>query len=94
MSEVRPGVPSGRMVTRRAGPLQAARWLSLAATPTFAFMALLTAASRTEAFDSLCSSGHVPGLGGMIPMYLLMSAFHATPWLNLVSGRLSSWRCC
>jgi hypothetical protein len=26
-------------------------------------------------------------LTGMVPMYLLMSAFHAAPWVRLVSGR-------
>jgi hypothetical protein len=26
-------------------------------------------------------------LGGMAPMYLLMSAFHSTPWLTLISRR-------
>jgi hypothetical protein len=25
-------------------------------------------------------------LAGMVPMYLLMSAFHLAPWLRLVSG--------
>jgi hypothetical protein len=36
----------------------------------------------------LCSA--MPGgslLGGMIPMYLLMSIFHAAPWLKLISRR-------
>ena len=26
-------------------------------------------------------------LGGMVPMYLLMSAFHSAPWLKLIVGR-------
>jgi hypothetical protein len=26
-------------------------------------------------------------MGGMVPMYLLMSAFHSAPWLKLISGR-------
>jgi hypothetical protein len=26
-------------------------------------------------------------LGGMVPMYLLMSAFHLAPWLKLISRR-------
>jgi hypothetical protein len=26
-------------------------------------------------------------LSGMIPMYLLMSAFHSQPWLKLISSR-------
>lgn len=62
-----------------------ADWLCLAATPTFAAMALLTAMTGT---DMICMSA--PGLlpvGGMVPMYLLMSIFHATPWLRLLRGR-------
>ncbi len=62
-------------MTRLAG------WLSLAATPSFALMALLTAAHGAGAAD-------MPGmspLGGMIPMYVLMSLFHSPPWLTLVS---------
>lgn len=37
--------------------------------------------------DSLCSAGTSLHLGGMVPMYLLMSAFHAAPWLKLIGGR-------
>lgn len=66
----------------------AAGWLSLAAAPTFAIMALLTGILDGGAPDVLCSAvqGASP-LSGMIPMYLLMSAFHATPWLKLMSHR-------
>ena len=28
-------------------------------------------------------------LSGMVPMYLLMSAFHSAPWLKLISRRRS-----
>ena len=67
------------------GRLGAADGLSLAAAPTFAVMALVTAAGGGP-IDMLCSFG--PGaswLGGMVPMYLLMSAFHAGPWLKLIA---------
>jgi hypothetical protein len=63
-----------------------ANWLSLAAAPTFAVMALLTALLGT-APDMLCSAMHASPLGGMVPMYLLMSAFHLAPWLRLISGQ-------
>ena len=64
----------------------AARMLSLAAAPTFAMMAVLTGLGGSP-HDMLCSSAQdALGLGGMAPMYLLMSAFHATPWLRLVSS--------
>jgi hypothetical protein len=67
----------------------APRWLSLAATPVFALMALLTAVPGADAPPMLCSAAQDGSpLAGMIPMYLLMSAFHAGPWLKLVSSRL------
>lgn len=61
-----------------------AGWLALAATPTFAAMALWTAATAAPP-DMLCMM-HASPLGGMTAMYALMSAFHLTPWLRLVSG--------
>ena len=63
-----------------------ARWLGLAATPTFAIMAVLTAVLGGGSADMLCSAGHGLSLGGMVPMYLLMSAFHSAAWLRLISG--------
>lgn len=62
-----------------------AGWLCLAAAPTFAIMALLTAA---HGGSDMCMSG--PGatmLTGMVPMYLLMAAFHLAPWLRLAARR-------
>jgi hypothetical protein len=74
--------------SRNAAALGAADWLCLAAAPTFAIMALVTAAAGAGAPDLLCSTTHgASALGGMVPMYLLMSAFHSTPWLQLVSRR-------
>lgn len=68
-------------------------WLSLAAAPTFAIMALLTAVLGGSAPDMLCSAvHHASPLGGMVPMYLLMSAFHLASWLKLVSSRRSGAR--
>ena len=65
----------------------AADWLSLAAAPTFAVMSLLTGLGA-GAHDLLCSaSADASPLSGMLPMYLLMSAFHSAPWLKLISGR-------
>jgi hypothetical protein len=61
--------------------LDAADWLNLAGTPTFALMALLTAVIGGGAMDI-----------GMVTMYLLMSAFHAAHWLKLVSSRGSGPR--
>jgi hypothetical protein len=66
----------------------AADWLCLAAAPTFAIMAALTAMFSGGQTDILCSAaqGAFP-LSGMVPMYALMSAFHAAPWLNLIARR-------
>jgi hypothetical protein len=71
-----------------AAPSRTARWLALAAAPTFAAMALVTGLQATHAGVMLCSA--TPGgsqLDGMVVMYLLMSGFHAAPWLRLSSGR-------
>ncbi|MCA1540230.1 hypothetical protein I6F18_09690 [Bradyrhizobium sp. NBAIM32] len=64
-----------------------ARWLGLAATPTFAIMAVLTALPGGGPAEMLCGAGQGSLLGGMVPMYLLMSAFHAAAWLRLIAGR-------
>lgn len=59
--------------------------LHLAATPTFALMALLTAVSGgAHSMTCMAMAGSSP-LEGMGLMYLLMSVFHAAPWLRLVS---------
>ncbi|WP_147157061.1 hypothetical protein [Reyranella soli] len=62
--------------------------LSLMAAPTFAVMALVTAIGGGP-IDGFC--GTSPPLSahtGMAPMYLLMSVFHAAPWLKLMrNGR-------
>jgi hypothetical protein len=88
MSEAYASGGFGRVVGHdiAAAARGAADWLGLAAAPTFAVMALITAAGGEP--QILCSAAHLASpLGGMVPMYLLMSAFHAGPWLRLVSGR-------
>lgn len=63
----------------------AARGLQFAAAPTFAAMALLTALAGNGAQDILCATAqHASPLTGMVSMYVLMSAFHAAPWLTLM----------
>jgi hypothetical protein len=72
----------------RRGARGEADWLGLAAAPTFALMALVTVASGGDEPDWLCSAAHgASPLNGMVPMYLLMSAFHAGPWLKVISRR-------
>ena len=55
--------------------------LALAASPTFAVMAVATGvAGGGDAM--LCGPVAAAPLGGMAAMYALMSAFHAAPWLR------------
>ena len=68
----------------------ASRALALAAAPTFAAMALLTAVMGGGPMEMMCSGAPMTTLGGlwgMGTMYLLMSAFHVGPWLKLISSR-------
>jgi glycerol-3-phosphate acyltransferase PlsY len=72
-------------VTRRLEPLHVADWLALAAAPTFALMAVLTGILDSGAHQTACSAAmHMSPLTGMLPMYVLMSGFHFTPWLKLI----------
>jgi len=67
--------------------------LSLAASPTFAIMALLRSALSAGPPDMLCSPTlHASPLDGMVVMYSLMSAFHSAPWLKLISSRRNAVR--
>jgi hypothetical protein len=74
---------------RRGWPEASAEGLlSLAGAPTFLIMALLTGVNAGGMPDGLCSPAHDAWrLTGMVPMYLLMSAFHLAPWLRLLSTR-------
>jgi hypothetical protein len=72
-----------------AAALAAADFLHLAAAPTFAIMALLTGVLGGGSPDVLCSAASAAPLSGMVPMYVLMSAFHSAPWLKLISRRRS-----
>jgi hypothetical protein len=75
---------------RRGIAARGADWLCLAATPTFAMMALLAAFPGGGPPDMLCAAAqHGSPLSGMATMYWLMSAFHSAPWLKLASGALT-----
>lgn len=87
---------SGNETERRnhAAALGAAGWLGLAAAPTFAVMALLTGLHDGSMPDVLCSATQdASPLTGMVPMYLLMSAFHLSPWLELICNRYCTRLC-
>jgi hypothetical protein len=61
--------------------------LSLAAAPTFAIMAILTQIWDGGMPGMLCPAAPTTSpLTGMVPMYVLMSAFHSAPWLRLISS--------
>jgi len=78
-----------------ADGLRASDWLSLSAAPTFAIMALLTGVLGSGRLNMVCpATPEASPLSGMIPMYLLMSAFHSVPWLKLISKRGSAAHRC
>ena len=90
MGETHIGGGAVRHECGRATALGAVDWLCLAAAPTFAIMALLTGTLGGSQPDMICSTAQDGStLGGMVAMYLLMSAFHSAPWLKLVFRRQS-----
>lgn len=77
---------TGTRKDRLAARLGVADWLSLAATPTFALMALVTVVSSDGSARMLCGSmQRTSPLDDMTMMYLLMSAFHTGPWFRLAA---------
>lgn len=88
MSQACSGGSDSSATRRNIAALRATDWLAFAASPTFAVMALLTGVLGGSQPEFLCLAAHdaLP-LDGMVTMYLLMSAFHAAPWLNLISSR-------
>jgi hypothetical protein len=63
-----------------------AGWLGLAAAPTFALMAWISAVGSADMAMCSAASAFVP-INDMALMYLLMSLFHVSPWLKLFSAR-------
>lgn len=58
----------------------AAGWLGLAASPTFALMAWISASDGPQNMMCPAPSGLLP-IGGMAWMYLLTCILHVSPWL-------------
>jgi hypothetical protein len=84
--------PSGvaRHDDQRVVPAWAmAKWLRLAAAPTFVAMTLLTVFLDNGPPNALCSAAGRLWPGGMAQMYFLMGVFHSAPWLKLISRRRS-----
>jgi hypothetical protein len=63
---------------------------SLAAAPTFAIMALTTGILGGGPGYMICPADHASLLDGMVPMYLVMSAFHSSTVFESISMRPSS----
>ncbi len=70
-----------------ARPSRVIDLVALAASPTFALMALASGFLEHGSPAAICSSAHTSPLTGMTTMYVLMSLFHATAWL-----RMAGWR--
>ncbi|MEK1854676.1 MAG: hypothetical protein AAAC48_23140 [Phyllobacterium sp.] len=77
------GAPGVNAVSRGV-----ADWLCLAAAPSFAFMALLTAFAGGADMICLAAQDASP-FSGMTVMYVLMSVFHSAPWVRLIVSRRS-----
>ena len=91
MSKIESGTCAGdrtRSKGWRAIARGAADSLHLAAAPALAFMAMLTAMQDGGAHRMSCM-GLADGSpwSSMSLMYLLMSAFHAAPWIRLAARR-------
>lgn len=74
---------------QKAAAINVADGLALAASPIFAAMAVLTSLHGDSPAEMFCSAEHISPLGGMATMYVLMSTFHATPWIRLVRTRFT-----
>lgn len=72
--------PTGKRISDGAG------WLSLMAAPTFALMAWITAIGSPGMAMCQAAPSWMP-VNDMALMYLLMSLFHLSPWLRLLSPR-------
>lgn len=91
MSQCCSGEPDS-VATHRSAALWAADALSLAASPTFAIMALLSSVAGDGSSITAGMATHASPMTGMFIMYLLMSAFHAAAWLKLLRAARRSVR--
>jgi hypothetical protein len=74
-----------------------AEWLRLAAAPSYAIMAFVTAVFGASPKDMLCMAMHYSSplsgmVGSMAWMYVLMSVFHSAPWLKLMASWATTGR--
>lgn len=80
---------SNEALLKSAGVL--AGRLGFAAAPTFALMAGI-AAVNSQGMAMCSAATPLAPLDEMVLMYLLMSVFHLSPWLRLLSRRRSAPR--
>lgn len=66
--------------------IDAAGRLGLAAAPTFALMAWISAVGAPGMTMCSAASAFAP-INDMALMYVLMSLFHLSPWMKLLSAR-------
>lgn len=78
---------AGKASLWRAPATETAGWLGLAAAPSFALMAGVSAPGSPATVVCSAVPAFVP-INDMALMYLLMSLFHLSPWLRFLSGRL------
>lgn len=78
-----------RTRSQKAVTLNIVDGLALIASPIFAAMAVLTGMSGNSPAEMFCSAVHMSPLSGMATMYMLMSAFHAAPWIRLLRTRFA-----
>jgi hypothetical protein len=77
-----------KKVDALAGPtVDVAGRLGLVAAPTFALMAWISSLDSSGMAMCSAASAFVPMINDMALMYLLMSVFHLSPWLKLLSAR-------
>ncbi|MFB8341036.1 hypothetical protein ACWGNA_03750 [Brucella cytisi] len=80
-----------RTVTEKVGSpsrltSDASGWIGLAATPTFALMAWISAVGSQDIM--MCSGASTfVSINSMAVMYVLMSLFHLSPWIKLFAAR-------
>lgn len=78
--------PAGEADSPREPAVDAAGWLALAAAPTFALTAWVSAVGSPGAMICSAASAFLP-INDMALMYALMSLFHLSPWMKLLSVR-------
>jgi hypothetical protein len=70
-----------RLVDQHDAATRPVGWLGLAASPTFALMAWISAGDASQGMICSSAPGQLP-ITDMAWMYLLMSLFHLSPWLK------------